>query len=63
MTARNATWLSDLDLAARFGVHRTTVWGWVRRNGFPAPVRLSPQLTRWRLADVEAWEAAQAAAA
>jgi len=60
INCENAAYVSDNDLAAHFGVNRATIWGWVNRNGFPAPVKLSPQLTRWKLADVEAWEAAQA---
>lgn len=54
---------TDSAVAAHFGVNRATIWGWVNRNGFPAPVKLSPQMTRWRWADVEAWEAAQSAVA
>lgn len=54
---------TDTALATHFGVNRATIWGWVNRNNFPAPVKLSPQMTRWRWADVEAWEAAQAVAA
>jgi len=55
--------LSDKQLAERFSVARTTVWRWMRTDpAFPRPVSLSPGCTRWRLADVEAWEAARAAA-
>jgi len=57
-----AAYVADVDVAAHFGVSRATIWGWVNRNGFPAPVKLSPQMTRWKLADVEAWEVAQAKA-
>lgn len=61
--ARNA-YAADTDLAAHFGVSRATIWRWANEsNGFPAPVKLSPQVTRWRWADVQAWEAAQAQAA
>ena len=56
--------LRDTDLAARYSVSRNTVWRWQReRTDMPRPVRLSPGCTRWRLADVEAWEAAKAEAA
>jgi prophage regulatory protein len=56
-------YLSDKQLAERFSVARTTVWRWMRTDvTFPRPVSLSPGCTRWRLADVEAWEAARAAA-
>jgi len=52
--------LNDKQLAARWGVGRVTIWRWARTYPeFPAPVSLSPGCTRWRLADVEAWEAAR----
>lgn len=57
-TARTA-YVTDATLAAHFGVNRATIWGWVNRNGFPKPVKLSPQMTRWKWSDLEAWEAAQ----
>lgn len=57
------TYLTDTQLAARFGVHRTTPWRWAQTNpSFPKPVNLSPGCTRWRLADVEAWEERRRAA-
>jgi len=52
-------YLSDRQLSERFGVHRVTVWRWVSAGQFPQPVRLSEGCTRWRLADVEAWERAR----
>ncbi len=58
------TFLRDTDLAARYGVARNTVWRWQReRSDMPRPVRLSPGCTRWRLSEIEAWEAAKAEAA
>lgn len=52
-----AVFLSDLDLANRFSVSRSTIWRWAAsRPGFPSPVRLSPGCTRWRLSDIELWE-------
>jgi len=50
----------DIDLSKRFGVDRCTIWKWVREGQFPKPVKLSRGCTRWRLADVEAWENARA---
>lgn len=50
-------YLKDTQLAERFGVDRATIWRWVRRDGFPCPIKLSPGCTRWRMADIEAWEA------
>lgn len=56
--------LSDNQVATRYGVTRTTVWRWRKSDpNFPQPVTLSPGCTRWRLADLEAWEAAKGAAA
>lgn len=55
------TYLRDTDLATRYGVSRTTVWRWQReRFDMPRPMRLSPGCTRWRLSELEAWEATKA---
>lgn len=57
------TYLPDTQLAARYRVHRSTPWRWVKTDPtFPKPVTLTPGCTRWKLADLEAWEAAKAAA-
>ena len=48
--------VSDQELAARYQVHRSTIWRWVETHGFPTPVNLSPGCTRWRLSDVCEWE-------
>lgn len=61
-TGRTA-YAADTHLAAHFGVSRATIWRWANERGFPAPVRLSPQITRWKWSDVTAWETAQATAA
>ncbi|WP_374763257.1 helix-turn-helix transcriptional regulator [Yunchengibacter salinarum] len=53
-------YLSDLQLADRFGVNRATVWRWVQAGHFPRPVKLTEGCTRWRAADVERWEADRA---
>lgn len=56
--------LSDRQVAERYAVSRQTPWGWMKKDlSFPKPVSLSPGCTRWRLADLEAWEAAQGGAA
>ena len=55
-------YLSDRQLATRFGVSRTTPWRWLKTDpSFPRPVALSPGCTRWRIAEIEAWESARAA--
>ena len=49
-------YLSDKQLASRYGVTRTTIWRWSRVNQFPKPVRFGSGCTRWALRAVEAWE-------
>lgn len=56
-------YVSDKQLASRWRVSRPTVWRWSKTDSaFPLPVKLSPQCTRWRLSEIEAWEKAKAAA-
>ena len=50
-------YFSDLQVAARYGVSRATVWRWVRRGTLPAPVSLSPGCTRWAGEQLEAADA------
>ncbi|PKQ00927.1 MAG: AlpA family transcriptional regulator [Alphaproteobacteria bacterium HGW-Alphaproteobacteria-13] len=52
-------YFSDRQLGERFNVSRVTIWRWARDPAvkFPEPVKLSPGCARWRLDDVEAWEA------
>ena len=50
------------DLAEHLSVSKDTIWRWTRNGDFPAPVKLSPQMTRWRWADVQAWEQSRTAA-
>ena len=52
------TYISSLQLAARFGISRSTLWRWAKTEpSFPQPVALSPGCTRWRVSEIEAWEA------
>jgi prophage regulatory protein len=46
-------YLSDAQLAERYGVSRSTIWRWTHRRLLPAPVQLSSGTTRWRLDEVE----------
>lgn len=58
------TYLSDNQLAARYSVHRTTPWRWAKSDpNFPKPVTLTPGCTRWKLSEIEAWEASRATVA
>lgn len=57
-------YVSDKQVAARYSVTRPTVWRWLKTNPtFPRPISLSPGCTRWKLAEIEAWESARAGAA
>ncbi|MEX0603838.1 MAG: helix-turn-helix domain-containing protein [Marinobacter sp.] len=56
-------YLSDKHISERYEVSRQTVWRWVREGKFPAPLKLGPNCTRWKLSDVEAWEASKEVAA
>ena len=58
------TYLTDAQVAARYGVHRTTPWRWARSDPtFPKPICLSPGCTRWEISDIEIWEARKASSA
>lgn len=51
------TYLSDRQVASRFGVSRSAVWEWSKRlEGFPQPFNLSSGTTRWRLSEVTLFE-------
>jgi prophage regulatory protein len=58
------TYLSDLQLGNRYGVHRSTIWRWINTDDqFPQPVNLSPGCTRWKLSQIESWENSKSSAA
>ncbi len=51
-------YLTDRDLANRYQLGREVIWRWLRDNPkFPRPLKLSGKCTRWRLEDIEAFEA------
>jgi len=57
-------YLSDSELADRFGIARTSVWRWVRTApDFPKPLKLSAGCTRWKASEIATWEASRDAAA
>lgn len=61
--ANDPVYLSERDIARRYGVHQKTPWYWLKSSDFPEPVRLGPRCTRWRLEDLQAWEARRAGGA
>jgi predicted DNA-binding transcriptional regulator AlpA len=48
--------ISDKDVANRYGVSRTTVWRWASSGDFPQPRKLSPGCSRWAVHEIELWE-------
>lgn len=57
MTLQHNTHASDKQLAIRYEVSRATIWRWASEKRLPQPVKLSAGCTRWKLSDIEAWEA------
>lgn len=50
--------VSARQVAARYGCSIATVWRWTRDDPcFPRPIRISASCTRWREADLLAFEA------
>lgn len=56
------TFLAAKDLAKRYGTAVATIWAWAKDGRIPEPVRIPPGWTRWRLSDLEAFEASLAPA-
>lgn len=38
-----------------FSVSEKTIWTWVRLGKFPKPIKLSANVTVWRLSDIHDW--------
>lgn len=51
------TYLPDSYLSKRYSVSRNTIWRWTRDGRLPKPVKLGPGCTRWRLSEIEKFEA------
>jgi prophage regulatory protein len=54
-------YLSDKEVADRYGVGRATPWRWVKEVGFPPPIKFSAGCSRWNLLAIVDWEKRQAA--
>jgi predicted DNA-binding transcriptional regulator AlpA len=54
------TFLTGPQVQSRYQKSHVTIWRWVRdpELRFPQPIQIN-RLNYWRLADLEAWEAAQ----
>lgn len=45
-------------VAARFSVSVDTIWRWCRKGSFPKPYHPGGSAARWKVAEIEAYEAA-----
>ena len=61
-TYPTSLYLTDIQIAERFGISRNSVWRLARTGELPSPINLFRATTRWRLSDIESFEAARAAA-
>ena len=41
-------------------VSEKTIWTWVKQGKFPQPIKMSDNVTVWRMSEVQAWIDAQA---
>lgn len=39
----------------RLGVSGSSIWLWVKKGTFPAPIKLAENTTAWSAADIEIW--------
>ena len=38
-----------------FKVSSATIYRWIKAGNFPKPVRLGPNMVRWKASDIKAW--------
>lgn len=48
--------VTDRQLAERYGVSRASVWRWASTGQLPQPVAIGSGTTRWNLEDIERHE-------
>jgi|TARA_R110002012_G_scaffold254780_2_gene433903 prophage regulatory protein len=53
------TYLSVKSVAHRYDIGISTVWLRVKQGKLPQPIKLHGTSTRWKLEDLEKWEASQ----
>ena len=54
-------YMTDRQIGARYNVHHLTPRRWLKDDPtFPRPIKLTPGCTRWRLSEIEVWEAQRA---
>ena len=50
------------ELAKKFKVSTSSIWGWVRLGYMPKPIKLTPRCTVWLAIEIDAWFASRVAA-
>lgn len=60
---KNTKFLAVTQMAERYSVSTDSIWRWTRAGRLPAPVKINPQVVRWRLEEVEAYDAQHGATA
>jgi len=43
------------EVARTLGVHPSTIYRWAKADRFPAPIRLGPNRTVWKVSEVLEW--------
>lgn len=43
------------DSKGLIGVSSQTIWRWIQQKRFPAPIRLSSNISVWRMSEIQAW--------
>ena len=61
-TSTPTTYLSRHEILKRYSIGNTTLHRWRRDKSmnFPAPFVFSERCLRWKIADLEAWDASRA---
>ena len=36
-------------------VGKSTIWAWIKLGKFPAPIKLGPRTTVWKVSDIRTW--------
>ena len=52
-----SVYLTDIQVAERLTISKSTVWRWKDEGKLPKAVRIGPNVTRWRLSDILEFEA------
>lgn len=47
--------MSYKEVAETCGVAQSTIWRWRKTEGFPDPIKIARNTTRFKAEDVEAW--------